>query len=129
MLPVLFIWMLVVIHIVGGDGDQILANVLGDVGSSPDKLSGFGAILSAMPAGVTKIKPHQNGLVLLLSINNAIKNSGSPIETLKHQVGRLERGVCFHLRETLPIELCGRGILPGQNCEYCADHKLVSLPT
>lgn len=65
--PDVLIRMLVVGNIVGGYGDQVRADVVRDVGSSPDKLPGLGAILSAMPAGVTKVEPHQNGLICLMS--------------------------------------------------------------
>lgn len=126
--PVLSVGVLSVFHIVCGDGDQVLANVLGDVGSSPDKLSGFCAVLSAMPAGVTKIKPHQNWLVLLLSINDTVKNPCSPIQTLKNQIAWLERRIRLDLRKSLPIQVCRNGVLAEYGGENGTDHKTVSLP-
>lgn len=84
MLPVLRVRVFSVINVVRGDGNQVLANVLGDVRASPDKLSGFGTVLSAMSARITKIQPHQNRFILLLAVHDSIKNSGAPIETLKN---------------------------------------------
>ncbi len=62
-LPVRFIGMFVVTHIVSGDGNEVGGNVLGDVGSSPDKLSGFCAILSAVAARVAEVHPEQDGFI------------------------------------------------------------------
>lgn len=61
--PVGFVGMLVVANVIGGNGDEVGGNVLGDVGSSPDKLSGFCAILSAVTARVAEVHPEEDGFI------------------------------------------------------------------
>ncbi len=95
MLPDLFILMLVVADVVCGYGYEVLCDIVGDVGASPDKLSGFGSILSAMAAGIPEVKPHENGLISFLTINKSIKNSSSPVEALENCIVALECCVDF----------------------------------
>lgn len=109
MLPVRFIGVLVVTHIVGGDGDEVCGNVLGDVGSSPDELSGFCAVLSAVAARVAEVHPEKDGLVGFGTGDEAVENAGSPVEGLENGVISLEGSVGFYMLKGLPIELA-RGL-------------------
>jgi hypothetical protein len=81
-----------------------LGNVVNDVRASPDKLSGFGSILSAVPARVSEVEPHEYGFVGFLSIDKAIEDTGAPIEALENGVVALERGVGFDALKCLPVE-------------------------
>lgn len=109
MLPVRFIGVLVVTHIVGGDGDEVGGNVLGDVGSSPDELSGFCAILSAVAARIAEVHPEKDRFIGFGAGDEAVENSGSPVEGLENGVVSLEGSVGFDLLKSLPIELA-RGL-------------------
>jgi len=57
-----------------------------------------------MSARVSEIEPEEDGLVGLVSVDETIEDSGSPVEALKNCVVPLERGVSFDAVERFPVE-------------------------
>ena len=90
---------LLVLHIIGRNRDEILANELKDIGASPDKLPGLDSILSAMTTRIAEVKPHHHRLIDALRFQKPLIDRVLPIKALKGKVVLGGSRVAMNLRE------------------------------
>ena len=126
---VLFFVLLVgvgVVDVTAGDGDKVLGDEVKDFGSSPDKLPGLGAILSARTAGVAEVEPHDDRLVFLASFVDSGRDGVVPVDALPGEVFGAGGGVGFDLVEGVPSEFIGLILGGHKRCrQKCKDHAFI----